>query len=499
MSEDAGTEPGRGRRIAGAILAPLAFALLWVAPLPVSAAAHHLVAIFAAVLVAWVTEVIPVAATALLIAPLLVVCGVTGPADAFRHYADPLLFLFVGAFMLAASMQRHGLDRRFARAIVTLPIVRGVPWRTHAAIAAAATLMSMWISNTATCAIFVPILLGMPGLARPAEGAPPPGGARAVDPATGPLLALGYVCSTAGLGTLVGTPPNLITVRFLEDAGAHIGFLEWLAIGVPAAILLSTVATLITLRRTGPLPTEALAATEAPGPWTRGEIVTASSFGLAVLGWTVPPVCEAAGLSFARELSALLHPGVVAVLACLPLFAIPDRAHGDRAGARAASPGPILPWSAAVRIDWGVILLFGGGIALGTQLEETGLAMAMSRSVVEWTGPTDVWTLCVIACATTVVLSEVASNTAAANILVPIVIALAAELHVSPIPPALAVGMGASIGFMLPIATGPNALVFSTGRVPQPAMMRAGFALDLACLAIVLALLRILCPLMGWM
>jgi sodium-dependent dicarboxylate transporter 2/3/5 len=492
-------QPGRGRAIAGAVLAPAAFAGLWVAPLPVNAAAHHLVAIFAAVLVAWVTEVIPVAATAVLIGPLLVVCGVTSPTEAFRHYADPLLFLFVGAFMLAASMQRHGLDRRFARAVVTLPIVRGVPWRMHAAIVVAATLMSMWISNTATCAIFIPILLGMPGLARPAEGAAPLGEDRGRDPATGPLLALGYVCSTAGLGTLVGTPPNLITVRFLEDAGVQIGFLEWLAIGVPAAVLLSFVAALITMRRSGPLPMGTLAASDAPGPWTRGEIVTAASFALAVLGWTVPPICEAVGAPFARELSALLHPGVVAVLACLPLFAIPDRLRVPGDGAPAAVLVPILPWSAAVRIDWGVILLFGGGIALGTQLEETGLASGMSHAVVAWTGPTDVWTLSVIACATTVVLSEVASNTAAANILVPIVIALAAELHVSPIPPALAVGVGASIGFMLPIATGPNALVFSTGRVPQPAMMRAGFLLDVACLLIVLALLRIICPLMGWM
>jgi sodium-dependent dicarboxylate transporter 2/3/5 len=145
-----------------------------------------------------------------------------------------------------------------------------------------------------------------------------------------------------------------------------------------------------------------------------------------------------------------------------------------------------------------VILLFGGGISLGTQLEETGLARRLANGLVAATGPTDVWTLCAIACLATIVLSEIASNTAAANMLVPIVIALAAELGVSPVAPALAVGVGASVGFMLPIATGPNALVYATGRVPQASMIRAGIGLDVACFLIVMLLLRLICPLMGW-
>lgn len=464
------------------------FAILWIAPLPLEPAAHHLVAIFGAVLVSWVTEAVPLAATALMIAPLLVVCGVTDPASAFRHYSDPLLFLFIGGFMLAESMQRHALDRRFARAIVSLPFVHGVPWRVQVAVAVAATLMSMWISNTATAAIFTPILLGVPALRRD------PGG-KGEDPATRPLLALAYVCSTAGLGTLVGTPPNLITVRFLEDAGTHIGFLEWLAIGVPSALVLSLTAGVITIRRTADDGVSPGAPVEPRAPWSRGELVTAACFALAVIGWTVPPILEAASVPEARTIAARLQPGVVAVLACLPLFVIPDPA---RRSADETTTPRVLPWSAAARIDWGVILLFGGGIALGTQLEETGLASAISRGVVGATGPTDVWTLSAVACLLTIVLSEVASNTAAANMLVPLVIALARELEVSPIPPALAVGLGASVGFMLPIATAPNALVYATGRVPQRAMMRAGILLDLACFVLVMLLLRIICPLMGW-
>jgi sodium-dependent dicarboxylate transporter 2/3/5 len=451
--------------------------------------ARALVGVFALVLVAWVTEIVPVAVTALMIGPLLVATGVCEVDEAFRPYADPLLFLFVGSFMLAESMKRHGLDRRFARFVVSLPFVRGSALRTHVALVAAATLMSMWISNTATCAIFVPILLGMRGMEKP-EG-------EKEDPATAPLLAIAFVSTTAGLGTLVGTPPNLITVRILADAGVHIGFLEWMAIGVPAALLLSAVAGGITLFRAR-RGVRALGAIEMepPRPWSRGEVATAVCFGLAVLGWIVPSLCQAAGLPFAEVLVERAHPGVVALLACLPLFLVPDPS--SREQGQSAAP-PVLPWRDAVRIDWGVILLFGGGISLGAQLEETGLASAMSRGIVEATGAADVWTLCAAACFATILLSEIASNTAAANMLVPIVIALARELGVSPIAPALAVGLGASVGFMLPIATGPNALAYATGRIPQRAMMKAGFLLDVACFFLVLALLRIVCPLMGWM
>lgn len=457
---------------------------LWVAPLPLEPRAHRLVAIFGAVIVAWLTEAIPVAATALAIGPVLVVAGVTDPASAFAPYADPLLFLFVGGFMLAAAMSRHGLDRRLARAVLALPFVRGVAWRTYVAIAVAATLCSMWISNTATCAIFAPILLGLPHLRAPREATQ-----GTEDPATRPLLALAFVCTTAGLGTPVGTPPNLITMRFLEAAGVRLSFLDWMAIGIPAALLLSAAAIVLTIRAGGSMAP--LAAPER-APWTRGELVTAVCFALAVIGWTGPSLAEAAGVPGARAVSAALPPGAVAVLACMPLFVIPD---APRAGHEGTS---ILPWDIAVKIDWGVILLFGGGIALGAQLEDTGLAAAASRAVVSATGPTDVWTLAALACIGTVILSEIASNTAAANILVPLVIALARELDLSPVVPALAVGLGASIGFMLPIATAPNAMIYATGRVPQRAMIRAGFVLDGICIALVLALLRAICPARGW-
>lgn len=484
--------PSRARAWIGAAGAPLVFLVLWLAPLPLEEPAHRLAAIFGAVLTLWITEVIPIAATALLIAPLLVVCGVSTPKESFKHYADPLLYLFVGGFFIAEAMRKHGLDRRIAKAIVGAPWVNGRPARVRVAMIAAGALMSMWISNTAATAILVPILIGMIGRS---------GGARG---ATGSLLAVAYACSAGGLGTLVGSPPNLITVRLLEEGGASIGFLGWMAVGLPTAALVC-LAIYLAARVMFPAqpaapparreeggtyrePPPPIAAFEdVPVSWRRGEIATAVSFGLAVVGWTLPGVAQATGVVLPDVLDRLLEPGIVALLAASILFAIPDGA-----GAR------VLAWRDATRIDWGIILLFGGGIALGTQLVQTGLAAAMSEGFVTLTGIRGLWALTALSCLFTIFFTEICSNTASANMLVPLVVGVAVELGVSPVPPALAVGLAASCAFMLPIATGPNAIVYSTGRVSQPQMIRAGLVLNVVSAAIVFAVLRVLCPLFGW-
>lgn len=485
--------PGRARVWIGAAGAPLAFLVLWFAPLPLEEPAHRLAAIFGAVLTLWVTEVIPIAATALLIAPLLVVCGVSTPKESFKHYADPLLYLFVGGFFIAEAMRKHGLDRRIAKAIVGTPWVNGRPARVRLAMIAAGALLSMWISNTAATAILVPILMGMVGRRGEPRGA------------TGSLLAVAYACSAGGLGTLVGSPPNLITVRLLEEGGASIGFLGWMVVGLPTAALVC-LAIYLTARLMFPPasvaeppergteggsyrepPPPVAAFDDVPPAWRRGEIATAVSFGLAVLGWTLPGILQATGLALPDALDRLLDPGIVALLAASILFAVPD------------GTGPrVLAWRDATRIDWGIILLFGGGIALGTQLVQTGLAAAMSEGFVALTGIRELWAFTALCCLFTIFFTEICSNTATANMLVPLVVGVAVELGVSPIPPALAVGLAASCAFMLPIATGPNAIVYSTGRVSQPQMIRAGLVLNLVSVGIVFAVLRVLCPLFGW-
>ncbi|MGE0789823.1 MAG: DASS family sodium-coupled anion symporter [Sandaracinaceae bacterium] len=477
------------RTRAGAIGAPLTFAILWVADLGLEPKAHHLAAVFGAILVLWLSEAIPIAASALLIAPLLVVTDICAPAEAFKHYADPLLFLFIGGFFIAEAMTVHGLDRRIAKAILTMRSVDGRPGRTRVALTVVGFLLSMWISNTGATAILVPILLRL-------HRAPARGEKSSTIPAAeaGGLLALAYSCSIGGLGTLVGSPPNLITLRNLNEGERAFGFLEWTMVGLPTALALFGLIYLVTSRMFRAPQTENQTALspedlfpDVPERWTRGEITTAVSFGLAVVGWLLPGAAQALDLEITPTLKALLPSGVVAIVASSILFAVPDGA-GKR----------VLSWEQAARIDWGVILLFGGGIALGTQLVETGLAAALSHGFVSLSGIESLWPLVAFACVFTIFFTEICSNTASATMLVPLVIAIAVELGVSPVPPALAVGLAASCAFMLPIATGPNAIVYSTGRVTQGQMIRAGLWLNVLGSVVVFVMLRVLCPAYGW-
>ncbi|MFO0691946.1 MAG: SLC13 family permease [Polyangiales bacterium] len=474
----------RGRL--GMALVPLAGLVTAVAPLGLPPKAHRVAAIFAAVIVAWVTEVVPIAVTSLLIPPALVIAGITTAPEAFAPFGDPLLFLFIGGFFLANAMSRHGLDRRLATGLLTLPFIAGRAPRTRAAFMLAASLVSMWISNSATTAILVPILLGT--LAGH-ESHGPEERARLSGFAESGILAVAYASSLGGLGTLVGTPPNGITMRFLNEAGIRFGFVDWLKIGVPVSLVLSGIALAVVHLRTGGLDRElvlAPARVEASA-WNRGERVTLVAFLLAVAGWVLPDLLAAVGSPVGEPLKKALPEGVVAVVASSLVFFLRDE-RGDR----------VLPWDEAVKIDWGLLLLFAGGISLGKQIFETGLAAHLGRAFVASAGISTVWELTAIVIVFSLVVTEVASNTACASMVLPLVLAVCGELHVSPIAPALGAGMAATCGFMLPIATGPNAIAYGTGRVKVGTMMRTGIVLDVLCCLALFVLLRLLCPLYGW-
>jgi len=223
-------------------------------------------------------------------------------------------------------------------------------------------------------------------------------------------------------------------------------------------------------------------------PWSRGERVTALCFGLAVLGWTVPGIMRAVGAPHAESVERALPIGAVAILAAAPLFLILDE----------DGKAPVLPWHDAVRIDWGLILLFGGGLSLGAQMFDTGLAAAISQWFLGATGIHSLWGLTAALIVFTVFFTEACSNTASANMIVPLAIAAALELGVSPLPPALAVGLAASCAFMLPIATGPNAVAYGTGLIELPQMMRIGLVLNIVAALALLAVLYGLSMFYGW-
>lgn len=463
------------RRNVGLVLTPTLFVVTWFAPLGLEPRAQHLAAVFAAVIVAWVTEVMPISVTALLIAPAMIVVGVTDSRTAFAPYADPLIFLFIGGFFIARAMTRHGLDRRIARALMTLRLVRGSPTRIRMAFMMTALVLSMWISNTATAAILIPILLGT----LPEEDD---------DTNAGSVLAIAYAASVGGMGTLIGSPPNFITVRFLqEQAGVEFDFVQWMGIGIPSALCLVVVIGFV-LQWLAPPPPAETNVTMVSSPWSWGEKVTAACFGLAVAGWTVPGIMRALDAPYAAEVARALPIGAVAILAAAPLFLFRDE----------DGKAPVLPWHDAVRIDWGLILLFGGGLSLGAQMFDTGLAADISQWFLAVTGISSLWGLTAALIVFTVFFTEACSNTASSNMIVPLAIAAAIELDVSPLPPALAVGLSASCAFMLPIATGPNAVAYGTGLVRLPHMMRLGFLLNIVAALTLLAVLYALNTLHAW-
>ena len=480
VAGEAGSAFDATRRRIAVWAGPLAFALVLASPIGLDPAAHRLAAVMALVMLFWIGEPIPLAATSLLGPALAVALGVAPAREAFAPFGDPVIFLFLGSFLLAEALRVHGLDRRIALAILALPGVAASPARLRIAMGIVTAGISMWISNTATAAMMLPIALGLVRALAAAGSTESP---RAL------LLIVGMAASLGGMATPVGTPPNLIALGVLErQGGPELGFVPFMAIGVPLSLALLAVV-LAAVRWTAPraaagADVSAYVEAERRGlpAWGAGQWACAVAFAFAVVLWIAPGVFT---LATGRRAPAALDESVVAIAAAVLLFAWPV---GDRRA---------LTWEDGSRIDFGTLLLFGGGLSLGKMMFDTGLAAFFGRGAVEATGVTTLWGLVALALATTIVLTEVASNTATVTMLAPLVLALAAELGVPVVPPLLAVAFGASMGFMFPVGTPPNAIVYGTGLVPLVSMMRLGVVVDLVGFAVIFAVLRLLCPLLG--
>ena len=485
MPDETTPDPATGfdatRRRIALWAGPIAFLIILALPSSLGPGAHRLAAVMALVMIFWIGEPVPLPVTSLLGPAVAVLLGVSGARDAFSPFGDPVIFLFLGSFLLAEAMQVHGLDRRIALAILAIPSVAGSPARLRIAVALVTAGISMWISNTATAAMMLPIALG---LVRALSAAGSTESPRAL------LLMVGMAASLGGIATPVGTPPNLIALGVLErQTGRSIGFLEFMSIGIPLSLALLGV-TLAAVRWIVPSPAGAgdvsahvAAERRALGPWAAGQWACAVAFALAITLWVGPGIVSlASGRSAA---GGRLEESVVAILAAGLLFLWP-------VGARRA-----LTWEDGKRIDWGTLLLFGGGLSLGKMMFDTGLAAFVGRSAVAATGVSTLWGLTALALATTIVLTEIASNTATVTMLAPLVLALAGEMGVPVMPPLLAVAFGASMGFMFPVGTPPNAIVYGTGLVPLTSMMRIGVVVDILGFFVILGVLRVLCPLIG--
>jgi sodium-dependent dicarboxylate transporter 2/3/5 len=476
------------RRRLGAVLAPVAFVSLLLIPMSgVSPEAHRLAAVLGAVVVLWVTEALPLPVTALLGAAACVMLDVAPAKTVFASFADPLMFLFIGAFILARAIFLHGLDRRVAYAVLSLAWVGTRPNRILLAFGAVTALLSAWISNTATTAMMFGIGLSILAALRSPE-------ARVtIDPryATALMLMTSFAASVGGLTTPVGTPPNLIGLGFIRSQlGAEISFFRWTLIGVPVVVVLFTFLYCY-LAAVGPAGVRELPAgrevirreRERLGPWTRGQRSVALAFGLTVALWVIPGiVAVVAGETseLYQLLSRRLPEGVAALIGAGMLFVLP----GEK--------GAAITWTDAAEIDWGVVLLYGGGFALGVLSFQTGLAEAMGRGLTGLLPVEGSFGLLVASVVFATLLSETTSNTASANMVVPVVIAIARASGIDPLEPALGATLGSSLGFMLPVSTPCNAIVYGSGYIPLGRMIRWGLALDLAGIVVIVALVRTL-------
>ncbi|MBP6534462.1 MAG: SLC13/DASS family transporter [Arenimonas sp.] len=408
----------------------------------------------------WMSEAVDPAFTALLALGILPVLGILDAKQVAQSVGNELILLLMGGFMLSRALESSGAHRRLAYAMVSA--VGGKSGRSLIfGFTFATGLISMWISNTATTLIMLPVAYAViehykdPRLAAPL------------------ILAIAYAASIGGLGTPIGSPPNLVFMQQYQQAtGSAYSFADWMHVGVPIIALLLPILAFGLSRNLKNSPTAEL---PAMGAWTPAEKRVLAVFGLTALAW----VTRAA--PFGGWSSWLNLPNATdASVALLAVVAVSILPSGN------ADKQPLLTWQAASRIPWGVLLLFAGGIALATAFQESGISDAISNSLVS-ASHMPIFAMMVIIIASVVLLSEIASNTATAVLLMPILAASAKGLNIEPALLMLPAAMAASIGFMLPVATAPNAIAYGSGFIHSKDMLREGAWLDIVSVLVVCA------------
>lgn len=414
----------------------------------------------------WMSEAVPIPITSLLPIVLFPVLGVAPISEAASPYANPLIYLFMGGFILAIGMEKTGLHKRIA-----LALLRRVGTRPDDIIGGfmlSCALLSMWVTNTATTMMMLPIGLSVIALAREQEG----GKARQLGPAL--MLAIAYSCTIGGLGTLIGTVPNALVAGFMQETyGIQIGFLQWMGVGVPlVAVGIPATWWLLTRRlfHLGHAPLEGLedlirSQLAEMGPASRDEKWVFRVFGVIVLLWMTRPLLT-------DWVPGLSDTGI-ALFGAVILFLIPSAIPGDTWESRF-----LLTWEDATRLPWGILVLFGGGLSLAAAIADTGLASWLGTLI---SGISDWPVLLIITSVTLLVifLTELTSNTATTAAFLPVMASVAMGIGQNPFLLTIPATLAASAAFMLPVATPPNAIVYGSGLVSIPQMARTGIWMNL--------------------
>jgi solute carrier family 13 (sodium-dependent dicarboxylate transporter), member 2/3/5 len=435
----------------------------------------------------WISEAIPIPATALLPLALFPALGVGTIDAAATPYANPIIFLFLGGFMLAQAMQRWELHRRIA--LLVIRAVGTSPMRLVGGFMVAAAFLSMWVSNTATAVMMLPIGLSVVHLVvdDPETGLPQPGGS---DFAVSLMLGIAYACSIGGLGTLIGTPPNALLAGFMaETYGVEIGFGRWMLVGVPLVLVGLPLTWWLLTRWIHPVRLREIPGGREAielqlrrmGRPSRGERLVALVFVLTATAWITRPLLEGwiPGLSDAG----------IAIASAVVLFLLPVSLRDGQFA---------LNWSWAQRLPWEVLILFGGGLSLAAAITRTGLADWIGASL-GGVAALPLLAVLVIVCLVMVFLTELTSNTATAAAFLPVLASLAVGIGADPLLLTVPAALAASCAFMMPVATPPNAIVYGSGFVTIPQMARAGLGLNLIFIVLLsvtgyLLVLRVFTP-----
>lgn len=434
-----------------------------------SGAARTTAAVAALMAVWWITEAIPLPATSLLPVVLFPLFGVAQIQDATRPYASEIIFLFAGGFLIAQAVERWGLHRRLA--LRTVLVFGTRPRQLIGGFMLAAAALSMWISNTATAVMMLPIgtsVLALVGTRESGREGMPDAAWQPLNTAL--MLSIAYAASIGSVATIIGTPPNAILVGYLAGRGVQVGFGQWMLLGLPLAAVFLLLAWLLLTRVLFHLGQDELPGGRqtvrvelaSMGRVTRGEQVTLATFVAIALLWVTRP--------WLQSLTGLhgLNDATIAIAGALALFLLPVNRQGEMA----------LDWEHAKRIPWGILILFGGGLSLAAAIDATGLALFIGEQL-SGLDYLALPILIAIVALVVVALTEVASNTATAAVLVPLLGGVAAGLGTDPLLLALPATLAATFAFMLPVATPPNAIVFSSGQVSVGQMARAGLLLNL--------------------
>ncbi len=466
-------------RRTGLILGPAVAALMWLAGAPegLNDAAWGTACLMALMAIWWATEAIPIPATSLLPLVILPLIGAGRPKIVGADYANHIVLLLLGGFIIALGIERWDLHKRIALNVVSR--VGTQPGALIFGFMLATALLSMWISNTASTLMMVPIAL---------SAASALGGSSASF-RTALLLGICYAASIGGVATPIGTPTNLIAINWLQaEAGASISFPQWMAFGIPAATLLVPVAWW-SVTHGLPKISDAKAVLAdvknqrtALGRISAQEARVALVFGLIALLWVLRlPITlglKAAGITLFDGYSGAEIDMMIAMFGAILMFLVPAGSGTRRA---------LLNWEEAERLPWGVLILFGGGIALGNAVSRTGLSAWIGENLQVLNTLPPLVFICVVV-ALVIFLTELTSNVATMTTLAPILGSLSIAIGAAPESLLAPAAVAASCAFMLPVATAPNAIVYATGDVPIQQMMRKGLYVNLIGIVVISAI-----------